>query len=727
MKYSLPCILAISLPCLVVADELAPIVVIDNADDNSSYTVSSTSVSTGLDLSLKQTPQSVSVLTSKRIKDQNLKNLDDAMKNVTGVTALQYQGQSQYMSRGFVMENIQTNGVSKTDTASKTGSIEVATAPNNLAKYERVEVVRGASGLMQNTGEPGGVINLIHKRATRDFALGVDLSASRWNNYGATLDLGGPIAKDGALRGRFVADFNTGDSFVDYVKNENVMLYGILEYDFSDYTTGFVGYSYDWVDNNPNWSGVPLSVDGLDLGLSRSTYFGADWNRAVYRTHEIFAGLEHNFNDDWKGAINFNHTRSNAQKKFSYLYTGGFNGLDDSGILPSNPKYNYDNDSKQVGVNAKLNGKYEAFGREHELMLTYDYTNENMNNKRKMFAADPSVTYNAFNFHASQILEPDWSNPQRYNNYKYKIIQQGAAIANNFEIFEPLHLILGARYSMYKFEENYYNLLTNEHTYSDKFFKGGQVTPFAGLTFDINDNFTWYASYSDIYKPTYSTDINGDFLDPTEGHNYETGIKAAFFDDRLNANLSFYRITQKNRPVYVAGIPNNYGGIGYSENGGEVLSKGLEFEISGEVSDDLHIFAGYTYNKNYYKKSESDTNPANQQGHSFRSYAPKHIFRAYADYTLPGVLHDFSVGLGVKAQSDTIRYRNNNVEEIRHPGYVTWDAAINYKPTQNLKVSLIAENLFDKRYYTDYDSFHKGGFNYYGEPLNVTLKLSYTY
>ena len=250
----------------------------------------------------------------------------------------------------------------------------------------------------------------------------------------------------------------------------------------------------------------------------------------------------------------------------------------------------------------------------------------------------------------------------------------------------------------------------------------GQVTPFAGVLLDLNENLTAYASYSDIFTPQGSyRDEQGSALKPLVGQSYELGIKGAWFDGRLNGAFNLFRTVQKDQAQtdYNSSCPSS---DGYCYvNAGKVRAQGFEAEISGEVIERLQLLAGYTYTQT---KTLDDIDTS-LNGAAFNSYVPRHVLRLWGEYALGGAFERFSLGAGVNAQSDNFRVSPASGEKISQAGYAVWNGRIGYRIDDTWSVAVNGNNLFDKRYYASIGTETFG--NYYGEPRNfmVSVKASF--
>lgn len=266
-------------------------------EDSGSYTTRAMRTSTKLAMSIRETPQSVSVVTRQRMDDQGMRDLNDAVKGVTGLTVQQYgPARVKYAARGFDVDNIMYDGL---PTSISTYTQDVISAAD-LAMFDRVEVVRGATGLMQGAGNPAAAINMVRKRPTQDFRASLQGSVGTWDRYRSEADVSGPLNSEGTLRGRAVVAYQKGNSFQDHVSSERGVFYGIAEADLSPDTTFAIGASNQNDNRNDNWVGLPSPLGGRHLDLKRSSYYGADWSYWDTNTTHLFSDLTHRFANGWQ-------------------------------------------------------------------------------------------------------------------------------------------------------------------------------------------------------------------------------------------------------------------------------------------------------------------------------------------------------------------------------------------------------------------------------------------
>lgn len=689
-----------------------------------SYTTRSMNTATQLNLSPRETPQSVSVVTRQRMDDQNMTSLDEAMKQTTGINVVnQNSFQVKYESRAFAMDNIKEDGVNQSSQNSVMNAFQSTSESPDLAIYDRVEVLRGASGLTQGSGEPGGTVNLVRKKPTYEFQASASAGIGSWDNYRSEIDVSGPLNDDASLRGRLVGVYQDKQSFTDYVGSERKVLFGTLAWDITPDTTVTTGMNWQKTDVVPDLYGVPFGTDKSNLHLPRSTFLGASWNRINFERINPFAELEHRFSNDWTLKSALNYTRATSKERYIGIMNGTAGVNPQTGVSRLNNALHYDNKSDQWGYNLSVSGPFELLGRSHELVFGGDYQKENFDNAIGRIANTTSA--NIYNWDPNSVAEPDWSNLSLYSSRyreQYNIYQRGLFTTTRWELADDWKLILGGRYSAYSYDYYY----DNQRNTSDKEYSSLHVrdkfVPYSGLLWNFADNYTWYASYAEIYKPQSARDKDGKLLPAITGTNYETGVKGEFFDGDLNASLALFRIIQSNRAIAEADSsvcqdPNS----GCSRAEGKARSQGVELDVTGQLAEGWQIQTGYTLtNSKYLEASESD------KAAQFSPRTPKHMFKLYTSYNLPGELNQWTIGAGMTAQTGTQTYPNRAFG-LSQGGYTLWNANVRYQYSKNLSFNLVGNNLTDKTYFLNLNNRHRSGNNYYGDPRNFMLTAKWNF
>jgi len=393
---------------------------------------------TGLGITLQETPQSVSVMTSQQIEDQDLRSLNDVINNAAGISSKAFDSSRDgFSARGFDVDNYQIDGIPVEYEGGQAGG-ETKT---DTALYERIEIVRGATGLLTGVGNPSASINLVRKRANSDELAGfVSASASRWNTFNVTADVGNALNASGSVRGRAVAVYEEGDSYVDYLSDEKRVLYGVIDADLTPNTLLSVGASYQ--ENEPigsMWGGLPIFFsDGTrtDWPISAST--GADWTHWSTEHKTLFANLTHHFDNGWQAKLNLNRTTSAADLELLYLFGSPDpeTGLG-MGAFPAA----YDNEREQDDFGLRVNGFYNVFGREHELVLGYSHSEQDFIYNSASAVETPDVG-NFLEWDGS-YPKPEWTEKSRAEDYTTK--QTGYYLATRLSIADPLKVIVGTR------------------------------------------------------------------------------------------------------------------------------------------------------------------------------------------------------------------------------------------------------------------------------------------
>ncbi|HEK1691375.1 TPA: TonB-dependent siderophore receptor [Pseudomonas putida] len=685
-------------------------------ENSGSYTTGAVTIGKG-EHSLKETPQSVTVMTRKMMDDQNLYTIDQVMEKTPGITVYDStMGGKYFYSRGFRMSGqYQYDGV-PLDMGNL--YVQADSFSSDMAYYDRVEVLRGAAGMMKGSGGTAGGVNFVRKRGLAAAHTDITLSGGSWDNYRGQLDTGGPLNASGTLRGRAVIAEQSRHYFVDDANRKDQVYYGALDFDLNADTTLGLGVAYEDVDANPCWGGLPRYRDRSDLKLSRSTCLDPSWNTWRSQRTTVFSDVSHQLDEDWKLKVASVYTKNTQDIKYAFASGAVTPGTNTTGMLGSM----YDYDQVDYGLDAYVDGTFDAFGQQHELVLGMNASRSNKDDFYSVaFLPQRQNVFNPDKF----IPEPDDSyfidNSSRGGPVKSKTTQKGLYSTLRLKLADPLTLVVGGRVSWYTSttDSDFINTGTSEHSSTRE---TGQVTPFAGVLLDLNENLTAYASYSDIFTPqgNYRSE-DGSALKPLVGQSYELGIKGAWLEGRLNGAFNLFRTIQKDQAQtdYNSSCPSS---DGYCYvNAGRVRAQGFEAELSGEIIERLQLLAGYTYTQT---KTLDDID-SSLNGAAFNSYVPRHVLRLWGEYTLSGAFERMSIGAGVNAQSDNFRVSPASGEKIDQAGYAIWNGRIGYRIDDTWSVALNGNNLFDKRYYTSIGTETFG--NYYGEPRNfmVSVKASF--
>ena len=695
------------------------------SENTGSYTPLGAVTSSKLPLTLRETPQSVSVVTRQQIEDRNFITIDEAIESSTGMTAQAANlGSLTFYSRGFSMGSSQIDGVMGA------GGTTGGYTPN-VAMFDRVEIMRGAAGLVAGQGNPGGVVNLVRKRPLAEARYGAVLHAGTWNQLRGEADISLPVTD--WLRVRVIGAYEDRESYIDLVHAKSPMLYGIAEADVTPTTLLFFGASYE--ENNVDGfvgGGLPWLSDGRDSRLPRSSRgIAPGWNYFDVDATNVFGSIEQQLGGSWKAKaqINFQHwlqdyVAPNSAVVAPIDVVTGIGSRLGNATTNIATITNIVSDTENVSGEVQASGDLYLFGRSHEIGVGASYSRQVSYGRREakvLIDAPPQVYATADPW---AYAEPTFG-ALIPTGYYSRVIQQGLWGVARLNIADPLKVILGARLSNY---ESGTQANTTAAFVNRK--QKGVFTPYGGVTLDLSSNWSAYASYAQIFRVQNSLyQADGSILPPVRGANYELGAKGEYYDGKLNLSFALFRVVETNRsqidpdnPQPCAASPT--GGACYIAEG-KVRGQGFETEVSGEVLPGLEMTAGYTYTRNKYLRDSTATGaPSANQGRDFSTITPRHLFRLWANYALPGSLDGLSVGVGINAQSNTSS-NYSGYDIVTQKGYALFNARIGYKLNEHVSVALNANNIFDKTYYQRLGAWNSG--NRYGDPRSVLLVARVTY
>lgn len=662
-------------------------------EGSESYTTGTMATATKLPLSMRETPQAVTVITRQRMDDQAMTSINDAVRAAPGLF-LNYAngpGRQAYSARGFDIDNLMYDGI-----PSGYSGVTIGAQPN-LAMFDRVEVVRGATGLVTGAGNPSAAINLVRKRPLAEQKVTLTGAAGSHDDYRGEIDASSPLNPAGTLRGRVVASYRDANSFIDDVEEDHGLFYAVTEADLSEDTLLTVGFSHQKDKTNYFWGSSMIGQDGHHLDLPRSYNPGSAWENKDQEINTLFAEVRQRLANDWSLQVNANYAEQNG------LFSGSYQSRWVNDTL-ARTVYQSAHDENQAGLDAFASGPFQAFGRTHELVVgaskrIYDMTTHNY---------DPYDT--------NWPIDAGKPNFTHTGNDREVTTQDGVYLTTRLNLADPLKLILGGRVDWYDYDnrdgEGDYKVTRN-------------VTRYAGLIYELDDHHSVYASYSDIFTPQTSQDTSGTPVKPIVGKNYEIGIKGEYFDGALNASLALFRIDQENRAVQV--FVENCPQASCYEASGEVRSQGIDFELQGALTENWQVGGGYTYARVHTLKDDANPQNVNQR---FDTDIPEHLLKVTTRYRFQGTLEKLRVGGTFSWQSrlyNDIDLADGSRYRLEQGGYAVTDLMAGYQVNRNLDLQVNANNVFDRRYYSSIASSASYGGDTYGNPRNLMLTAKYSF
>lgn len=691
-----------SMPAVVVSAEA------DRATEGTGlYTARNMSTATGLNLSQRHTPQTVSVISRQQMEDFDLTTLQDVARATPGIYG-KTQGVSDqettYFARGFALSHVNVDGLPLDVTGFNERNVSA-----DMLMYDRVEVVRGATGLMEGAGAPSGSINMIRKRPTATPLLNLSAHLGSWKDRQWTVDASNALNASGSVRGRVAASWRDSDSFVGVVNNKNSTVYAIVEADLTPSTTAGIGFSRQHSRTDGVFVGLPTLPDGRHMDLPRSTFLNNADSFQKRDNNVVFADLETRLEKGWRSRFAITHidASSSTRNTTNSRIDGEIYKLSQS---ETGWKYN----TEQVVADWRLSGPVSWFGRQHDVIVGASYRH------------DDSDAGQSWEGAAARVIDIRSWNPYAYPmrgtafepyNWGRKTNEKGLYAAGNFSLSDPLRLVLGGRFGWYA--QDVTGWYSTDPAWRRSLTEDAKFTPYAGLVYDVDQHHSVYASGTQIFEPQSSLDVRGNTLPPLSGTNLEVGVKGEYFGGRLNASGALFRIKQNNRAMADEQNCPSGGAIYCARAAGQVKSEGIDLQLSGSPLPGWQISGGYTY---VLAKYTRDSVAANI-GQRIATDEPKQLFKLMTNVQLGGSLAKWSVGGSVIAQDKIYRRDTNYLTQ--QGGYALVGLTAGYRLSEQLQLRVNIDNLFGRRYYQGLGYSWSGGLERYGAPRSVLFSLNY--
>lgn len=656
------------------------------------YTIDGQTTATRLPLSLRETPQSVSVVTRAQIEDFQLNDINALLTTVPGIN-VQFSDTDRvyYSARGFDIQTFQIDGIGVPFAFGiQTGSIDTAI-------YDHIEVVRGAPGLLSSTGNPSAVINFIRKRPTRDLLARASAQYGSYDNVRLEGDVSVPLTSDGSVRARAVGVFYDTDSHLDRGHLRRWTGYGVVEADLGPNTVISGGYGHqDHKSNGALWGALPLLYsDGTRINYDRSSSTAPPWSSWGVIDRQIFGDLTHKFDNGWVARLSAIRRATDENNQLFYV-SGNPDRTTGEGLLDYPGAFTAP--TRNLTLEGYLTGPVSLFGREHDVMLGVNRSAQRYRQYSSYGAINQPVRLE--DILAGNAVRPDF--PVDYtlslNRHTRRETAYGLV---RLSLADPLKLMVGGNVTHAASDGTSYGTPVN--------FDATRFLPFVGATLDLTPNVSAYASFATIFNPQTEVDVNNRVLDPIEGDNLELGIKGEWLRGRLNATVAVFQTRQDNT-AQNAGFAN---GITFYE-GVDAKSQGIELDIGGQLAPGLQVTGGYTL----MRVEGRDDAPA-------RTFVPRNTGRLNISYA-PPALEQLKIGASVQYQSriyfDTTTSTGVDAR-INQGSYALVDLLASYRITDNLSLSANVRNLTNAKYLTGL-TYNQ---SFYGAPRTVLGTISVRY
>lgn len=665
-----------------------------SSEQSKSYIVKKSASAAKLNIPVKETPQTVNVVTRQQLNDFALNSAREALSNTPGITvSSQETERSTYTARGFEISNILTDGVGFPSSSYNYNN----TNPDTYF-YDRIDVIKGADALTNAFGDPSATIDYIRKRPTQEFQANAGLSYGSWNTQRYEADVSGALNKEGSIRGRLMGYEQTGDSYLDRYSSEKNGFSGIIDADLSDSTLLTVGYSQQQnIPNANNWGALPLlGADGNQLSYNRNYNPNPDWAYWDNKSQNAFAELKQKINDKWTAKLSYNYTQTDHNSNLLYY----FGYPDQNGADVALTAWGGKESLKRHFADLNLQGSYSLFGREHEATLGYSYL------QSKQYDQESTGTINDSNINNNQTTDwaswtpqsVTWSAFSDASNYTQKL--NSVYAATRLHLNDDLKLLLGLNYVQAKSEGYNYN---KPATYDEN-----KVSPYAGITYNFTPEYTGYLSYTSIFRPQTGAGEDKKPLKPVDGESYEAGIKSSWLDDKLTGTLAVFRTEQSNYP-----LRNSDGNIlNRTVETSDLRSQGVEVGLAGQLTDHLNLAFGYS------QFSLKDL----KNGGEARTYNPNQTINLLTTYTIPAI-PKLKIGAALQWQDATKLYDSSVKSTITQDAYALVNLMGSYDLNKHISLQANANNVTDKKYLYSFPD----GQAFYGPSANYSVAVKFKY
>ncbi|QGR73259.1 TonB-dependent siderophore receptor [Acinetobacter lwoffii] len=672
-----------------------------SSEQSKAYIIQNSSTASKLNIPLKETPQTVNVITRQQLDDFALDNTREVLRNAPGIIVNNQETErSSYLARGFEISNVLVDGVG----IPLEGYNYNNDNPDSFL-FDRIEVVKGANALNNGIGDPGATINMIRKRPTQELQAALNASYGSWNTQRYEADISSPLTQDGKIRGRVFGYQQNGDSYLDRYELEKNGIGAVVEADVTDTTLLTAGYTEsNHKPNGVNWGSNPLiNTEGEQLSYSRNYNYSPSWTYWDSNIKSYFAELEQKLACDWTAKLTYDEKRTQRDSKLLFLSgKPGANGT--SGIFLYPGMYIDDNTEQQASLS--FSGTYPLWGQRHEASLGYVWAKNRLDELGYAGSFVNPLTTDLASFTPE---EPSWDLSKTSGEMHIRQKNQSLYAATRLHLNDDLKLLLGANYVQAESSGSSYG--------TDTIYDEDKVLPYAGLTYNFSPEYTGYLSYTSIFRPQTTKADDGSINKPIEGESYEVGVKGSWLDDKLTATMAVFRTEQSNYPLRDSdGIPTLR-----KTQVSDLRSQGYEFGLAGQLSDHLNLSFGYT------QFSLKDL----INGGDARTFNPTQSFNLLTTYQVPQ-LPKLKLGLGVQWQDQTYL----DVPEATANGVITQKAGIieqdayalvnlmaSYELNEHMTLQANGNNLTNEKYLFNFPN--QQGF--YGAPANYSVAVKFKY
>lgn len=633
------------------------------------YTVETTATGVKAGVPITEVPLSVGVVTEQELEDRDPVQIEDALAYVPGVVASPWgvdDRYDQFVIRGF---DLGTNGIYRDGLLNK--SMNFTGFKIDPFMVQRIDVLKGPSSVLYGSNDAAGMVNIITKRPQFEPFTEARLSYGSHDTAELGLDTGGANA-DGTLAWRFTGLTREGANEIEDSQDDRDLLAFGLTWAPTDRTS--VTFLAHWQkDNLTANSFMPVAGEDYDISLGElpRSFTNAEhpWNEFATEQASIGWQAEHEFSDSLTLRQNFRYAKQKTNYKHLY-----FNGMILPDYTPSADSMNFaaftvDEEGRTAAVDTQLEYRSGFGGAENILTFGIDLSRREVDgtmgwdNNYQVDIADPNFDFVV-------------TDPAIYQDQKSTVDEKGLYVQDHLRLDNGVTVTAGLRRSWVE------NTVDDHLTGSTSTQKDDATTGMIGATWDLGNGFVPYASYAESFTTNIGNTFEGEQYDPTEGSQYEIGLRYA--PDSLNMQFAaaLFDITKSN---VLTSDPDH---AGFSIQTGEVRHRGLELEARGQVTEQLSLVAGYTF-------LDAEITESNDGDEGNRTpLVPRHQASVWADYAFTGRAEGLSLGGGLRYVGDSWG-DTANTREV--DSYLLADMAIRYD-WDGYRAAFGVTNLFDKEY-----------------------------
>ena len=638
------------------------------------YHAGDASTATKMDMSLLETPMSVFVINSALIEDQQAFRFDQILQNDASVQKSNnaFGAYSSYSIRGFDLDNAANYLLN--------GRKYVNLAASPVETLERVEVLKGPASVLYGTVTPGGMINMISKRAQAKSHASVKYTYGSYDLQHLAVDFGGSVDEEGRFRYRINGVLEDSNSYRKFGNGEEFSTERrigaiALAWDITDNTE--LSFNYDYSkDDRPQDTGLVAIGNGV-ADMDYNTIIVQPWGHYNSEVKNILAEVKHQLNEHWKFKAGYS-----LQDFHRDRYDQGVRGLDEeTGDISIRARHR-SRDADYQTIYLDLQGEINLFEMTHNILFGIDNYKEEVTS----FWTTGSETFETNIYQPKYFADPNIGTVPDggWNNDHNSVYFQ-----DMIELNDQWRLMLGLRYDDFATSDGSGDPVWN---YSDS-----NLTPRAGLVYLPTEQLSFYASYSESFEYNGGVDSDylngGDLLDPTIGKQYEVGAKWQGFEGDLLVTAAVYDIARSG-----ATTESNDGD--YIEQRGLQEHRGAEFSITGLIGEQLSLVSSVAFIDAEFKNDENAAVIGNRPAGVAEVSAS-----LWAEYQLTAQqLKGLSLQAGWFYES---KRQGDNENSFELDAYHRFDLGMKYSHQfsnkQELILRLTGSNITDEKYYKSDD------------------------